>query len=474
MKLLPQAGSNTFVSNSFFIFLIRFFPTLANLFIVIFFSRLLDKDSYGLYQHFWVQLYFISALACLGVQSLVVTYQPALIARLVKSFSVRSFAGYGIWLLVLAAIFAILQTDDTSTIIAFAMLLAYSLSIVIESLLTAFRRFTFLAIINFIYTVVFLLLHWLLVEYHWSVIQMLGYILAITVIKLAITSLSLNSALRNQEEYTGSYSLESIRRLWMHIGVYDVSQTLFRWIDKFVISFLFAKEIMAIYYNGSLEIPFLPILLGAAGSAALMKLSTPESDAGQTADLMKRSGRLLSAIVFPIFFFFLVFRQELFGVVLSGNYPSSIPIFAMAVLAMPLRAYSFTTVLQNRHRGDIMNIGAVGDMIIACALMYPLYQVLGLPGIALSFVISRYLQAVYYLWHSARELDTNISALLPLKNWIAKLILFSCAFIGFYYLVADSYSEEIVLALGCVLTGTAVCIAFFLELRTERKTHGAA
>ena len=121
-----------------------------------------------------------------------------------------------------------------------------------------------------------------------------------------------------------------------------------------------------------------------------------------------------------------------------------------------------------------MNIGAVGDMIIACALMYPLYQVLGLPGIALSFVISSYLQAVYYLWHSARELDTNISALLPLKNWIAKLILFSCAFIGFYYLVADSYSEEIVLALGCVLTGTAVCIAFFLELRTERKTHGAA
>src|SRR5690606_18525106 len=179
----------------------------------------------------------------------------------------------------------------------------------------------------------------------------------------------------------------------------------------------------------------------------------------------------LSCIIFPLFFFFLLFRNELFLVVLSEKYLPSVPIFLMSILAIPLRAYSFTTILQNRHKGAIINTGAFLDLLLACVLMYPLYLWLGLPGIALAFVVSSYLQAGFYLYHTAKSLDTSIGKLAPYGNWLLKMVIYGSVYTISYYFIAPYFAALNVLILGMALTVLLVLVSLGLESKALKQQY---
>lgn len=475
MKLLPQAGNNSFVSNSFFIFLVRFFPSLANVLVIIFFSHKLNKTDYGIYQDFWVQLFVFSTIACLGFQAFIITYKPAVIAGLIKRFKLNYYIAFAAWMLVIAIVFGFFQRQHFGVMMPLFFLLVYTLSVITESLLIAFRNFRSIATLNILYSVAFCYLHWLFIAAGGSFMQLFATILLLGIIKLAVSVFVVVKEVSTQPVADEGYDMARIRNLWVHMGVYDVLQTVFRWLDKFVVALFLSKELFAIYFNGSLEIPFLPLLLGAAGSAAVMHLSgVKETGSSEsTLQLLHRSGKLLSSVVFPLFFFFIVFRREIFEVVLSAQYLPAVPVFLISVLSMPLKAYSFTTVLQNRHKGNTINTGAVLDMIIACALMYPLYKWLGLPGIALAFVVSTYFQAAFYLYHTSGELGIPAMKLLPLANWAIKFIVFALLFIGFHYLASGYFTNKINLFLGGGLVMVTVVISLLLQIRSEKYVHGS-
>lgn len=476
MRLL-RAKSNSLLSNSLFIFLIRFFPSLANVLVVVLFSRMLDRPSYGAYQGFWTHLIVISAIACMGVQSFMLTYKPDVIRLLLRRISSGFYLGFGMWMVVCSVILALLHHDTFGIgwLIPFLYLTVYACSTICESLLIAFRRYANLVWVNFVHTGVFCSLHWLLIEGTISWIELFIYLLLLAGCRLLIYIISL---FRETKKKPGLAELNrpisDFLSLWMHLGVYDVTQVLFRWIDKAIIAFIVGEELFALYYNGSIDIPFLPLLLGAVAGAGLMRLANTHAatDEQQTAlSLVNRTGRLLSCIVFPLFFFFVCFRYELFEVVLSEKYIAAVPIFLVSVMVMPLRAYSFTTVLQNRHKGSVINIGAIADLLLACVMMYPLYLWLGLPGVALSFVVSSYLQAAYYLYHTGAVLDVSIARLIPLKNWLFKLIVFGCLFIGVHYLLAPYYDKFIVLFWGIVLVIVTALASLWLEYK-KASQHG--
>jgi peptidoglycan biosynthesis protein MviN/MurJ (putative lipid II flippase) len=150
----------------------------------------------------------------------------------------------------------------------------------------------------------------------------------------------------------------------------------------------------------------------------------------------------------------------------------AVPIFLMSILVLPLRAYKFTTILQHKHLGRIINIGAVMDIAIALGLAYPLYLKMGLAGIALSFVISTYIQSAFYLYHTAKALNVSVIKLMPLVNWIVKFIVFGIVFIGFRYLLPTGYKKEIILISGIVFTLVVMLIAFLIELKAVKRIYG--
>jgi O-antigen/teichoic acid export membrane protein len=180
---------------------------------------------------------------------------------------------------------------------------------------------------------------------------------------------------------------------------------------------------------------------------------------------------VLSSIVFPIFFFLLFYRYQLFVSVFSEKYIPAIPVFFISIMVLPLKAYNFTTVLQNRHKGSVITMGAILDLLLACLLMYPLYIWLGLPGVALSFVITTYLQAAFYLYHAAKVLGVPIFSLLPFANWLKKLIVFAIVLIAIHYLTALYFTGLIALILGCGATGVVVLISLTMEMKNIKKGY---
>lgn len=480
MKLLQRAeNNNTIIGNSFLIFMIRFFPSLAALIVVIAFSHYTSEEVYGSYQNFWVRLYLLSALATLGIPAFLLTYTPGFIKRLFTTLKPWHYAAMLMWMLLIAGAFGVLHNSTAAMPVYISSLffLLHCISAIAESVLITGRKFRLLLWVNMLYTIVFLLLHYAIPVGGFDVPTLFLYLLLPSGLKLLITGASavsfINSLVLTEEQ---DYEKTNIRSLWLHIGIYDVLQRVFTWIDKFVISILFTAGVSAMYFNGTYDIPFLPLLLGAVSSAALIHLaSSVRKDDNISAILIaNQTARILSAVVFPLFFFLFLFREELFHVLLTVKYADSVPIFAVTVFIVPLRAYNFTSILQNRHKGRIINIGALLDLLIACALMYPLYQWLGLVGIALSFVISSYLQGAYYLYHTACILNAKVYQIIPLANWSVKLISFGLLFIIIHYLLGSLFNDVIVLFLGSLALAIILMVSLALEIKASKKHYGGA
>jgi O-antigen/teichoic acid export membrane protein len=419
--------AKAFVSDAFSLFLARLFPALATFLVIILFSRWLPVTTYGAYSRFWIQLNLLGPLAGFGLQTLVLTYAPREIYSLWHLIRPVQKWLFGAWMLGIAVIFATLQSGGSFIwfITALCFLLVFACNTIIESVLLAARRFRFLLLANFMYAIAFTVLHFLLLPGKYEMyLLFLGITLALG-IKTVVGWGSVSRVLFSHKEVGEKPGVElaSVRTLWLHLGFYDVTQNVFAWIDKFVISLMLPVSVSAIYYNGTLNIPFLPLLLNAAASTILVQLASHQNGdrSSYTIYLLRQSARLLSAIVFPVVAFLFFYRYELVTGLLSDKYVQAVPIFALSVLVLPLRAYSFTTVIQKHHRGDLLNIGSVADLLLGCALMYPLYLWLGLPGVALAFVVSTYLQAAYYLVVTAQLLNVSVLQILPFGNWILKL-----------------------------------------------------
>ena len=474
---LPKAN-NIFVSNSFFIFITRFFPSLANLVVMIWYSRHLSTESYGNYQLFWIQLYVIYPIICFGIHSLIVTYNRNMLANILSKLAAKHYILFTLWMILLSSCFAALQyaSGGVSFITSSLFILTFSISIITESLLIVFRRYTTMSVTGLLYALAFCGIHWLALRGTFSLQLLFSLLLIINLLRVFTYSIAvLNETKKDAYGYDQQdIDIPAIRSLLLHLGVYDIVQMLSSWIDKFVISLLLTAELSAIYYNGAQNIPFLPLLLTAASSAVLLQLagnSTVIKAKESTVILINHSGRILSCIVFPVFCFLFVFRNELIVTLFSEKYIPAIPIFAMATLVLPLRAYSFTTLLQRMHKGNIINIGAVGELSLACLLMYPLYQYMGLPGVALSFVISTYLQAGYYLLFTGKYLSVNPLSLIPIFNWCIKLFILSILFTSIHLWTSVHYTGKISLFLGAFVLFISIGILLLIELKLNNK-HG--
>ncbi len=476
MRLLPKANRNSFFGQSLFIFLIRFFPVLASVLVTIYYARNLDVSLNGRYINFWAQLPLLTAIACAGVHLFIPTYTPAIIVGLYKRIQKKYFGLYALWVTATAFLFAAMQLHSgvAGFFTSFFFLVVYTLSVILESFLIVCHSFRFVAMTNIVYSIFFLFLHWYVLNNDLALEYLFVALLLISILRLLFYIYSSRNNIRNiAKAQTAEIAVEQSRSLWQHMMFYDISQLTFKWIDKIFISLFLSASLSAIYYNGASDVPFLPLILSAVGSAALINLAINKGDDGYIIHLMQHSARILSAIVFPLFFFLLFFRYEIFEVVFAGKYQSSVPIFLATIFVVPLRAYNFTAVLQNKHKGRVINTGSVVDLLIACGLIYPFSLLMGLPGVALAFTVSTYLQAAYYLYHTAKTVNVPVRRLLPYRNWTIKLIVFFLLFIAFRYLLCLYFNSENVLILACILTAVVALASLRIELR-QQSSYGNA
>jgi len=461
--------NKSLIGNSIRFFLTRFFNTAAGLVLMVYFSHSLPKSEYGVYQNFWVQLTLLSSIGGMGLGLLIFTYPPEVLKSLVLHLQRKHITAYILILAIVGLCFSMLHSDNIETWLQLGLysslfFVFYTFSILLESFLIAIHRHTLLIISSVIYSILFVLIGIYTLKQGFELSTFVKLLLPLSILKVIVLLKSFLSFLRSDEEKrSDTVELKNVMSLWLHLGIYDLLNVSILWIDKFIISLVASTTTAAIYSNGSFNIPFIPIALSAVGNATLMQLHHAKNNV-EKARLMQQVGKVLSCIAYPLFFFLLVNRTEFITFVFSSQYAVSVPIFLCSILILPVRAYSNTIILQNLHKGKIINIGVAIDFTVAMLLLYPLYKWLGLAGIALSFVISTYVQVFYYLFYSAKFLRVPMLSLLPIKNWLLKALAFLAISVGLYAVLPHN-------ATMMLLSGFIQMIIALLVLRQENKSN---
>lgn len=457
----------SFFVNAVNLFAIKLFPTIALFVILILYSHRLEHTDYGHYQNFWTRLTLLGTIACAGIPVFIITYAPEVINYLKAQLKAMHYVLFALWVSVLLAAFVYMEQEVSAHVVWGSVVFAlYVLNAIQEGILISQKVFGKMTTVNFLYSCYFIGFHLLLPDDDFSMDWILAHLAIGLGVKCTISAFIIRAT--RTKNIIDTFPIDKAKNMWLHLGLYDMIQIAFRYIDKFAVGLVLSAAQSGIYANGSQEIPFIPLIVGAIGNATLVQLAANDLTGGKHKAL-NISSKLLSCLLLPLFFFLFVFRNEFITVLFSEKYTGSISIFAVYLWLLPLRTYNYTTLLQHLGKGAIINKGAVLDIIIACAFMYPFYLWLGLPGVALSFVVSTYIQVAYYLYHTSQLLDISIMKLLPVKNLLVKFVILAITFSGFYMLVKNMLEDKLTLLIaGGVFFVVSAGVAFTLE--NKRKT----
>lgn len=455
------------LGNSVFIFLNRFFNNIASLLVIYFYAHGLQTIDYGHYQAFWVQLNIFNVFAGLGIAIFSLTYSPSKIRLLISRIRPGYYGVYAAALLIGGILFGLLQAFNNLVFPwPVLFLILFVLCNITDALLVAFRQFKWLVAINFLYSVFFFGIHYVFIVRSFDFNLLIAWLIPLLFLKLSMSSLILSRHSRqiNFQKNTKDDPPKSMMSLWRHLYFYDILLVASLWADKFFISLFMNPKETAVYINGTLNLPFLPLLFSALTGAALIHLSNSakEEDRLWTVNYISK---VLSSVVFPIVIFLSLFRSEFVIFFFSEKYLEAIPIFVVYIMIIPFRAYGHTILLQNMEQGRIINHGAILDVAIALTLMLPLYHLFGLPGVALAFVISTFFQALYYGFQTRRLLHTTFSMMYPFRNWMVKMVIFLFIGLILYYGLPMGWPDGVRLLVGGSIMGLCSLLVLFRELR---------
>jgi len=465
---------SSFYAQSLAIFLIRFFPALGSLGVIILLAHKLPMAQYGQYSQFMISVNLMCPLACFGVQALTLQLPKSKIFRFVGQLPQKNIGLFAANMLFWSLVFGFVlnYTLGRSAGLTTVYLVCYAATLILESVLLALQQQKVLLWSSLLFTLITVLAHVLFLYLSFDLSLFLWSLIGVYGLKLLLYAAVIRRQKSNDESQDGQVSTQQdLLRLWAHLGVYDAIQVGSTWVDKFAVSILLSATWSGIYYNGTFTIPFLPIVLGAVSGSAIMHLArlSPEQHEVEVGRISHKVARTLSAIVFPLAAFLLCYSGEFIGFVFNDNYSLSVPIFFVSCLVLPVRAYSFTAILQSLHRGDVINKGGIMELIIALLLLYPGYLIAGLPGMAASFVISTYFQVFYYLYHLTKILKLPVGALLPLPHLAIKASLFAFIMFGVHFLTTLYFSANIALFLGSIVLVLGSSIAIVFEMKKEEK-----
>lgn len=433
----PKNLDSGLYGSAAWIFVSRLLVTLSLVVGTYLFSHQLSEEDYGHYQNFWMRFYTIYAFAGMGIATFIYSYAPEKVIQIFRSLNWQRWTFGAIVLLICSSIFAWLQqTSNISFWCAGLFLITNTLSVFSESFLTSLKRYKFLVAINLLYFLCFVAWHYYNLKQ--EVFDLNKLFIGLTLIS-GIKTISSIFVIKQSTRLAPTATLENTKylRLWSHLYIFDLIQTLFLYADKFVISLLTSAATSAVYQNGTYPIPFIPILFTAVSSAALIKFAEIREDTGAEIKILKNTAVALSTVVFPVFFFLIVFSEAFIVTFFSSKYLVAVPIFRMSLLTLPFKAFNFTVLLQKREMGAVINKGMIIDIITIGLFLYPLYTSLGLKGIPLAFATGTFAQAAYYLYHHKQILGQGLAAILPLKNWLLKSSIFGGLSLLLYFLSSE-------------------------------------
>lgn len=448
----------------------HFLKLLVQLLILYWYARLLSVEEYGRYQLVWLFSNLLSVIGLFGLPAVLLSYSLSSIQQWIQT-NQRLFFTTALLLQFIPITGLILTREHLSVTemwLLVALILIQHGSILAETIAVKQQLEKRLLLVNIFYQILFLFAHLIVFYTGYSLKYLLLALIGSLLIKIAGLW---NPFFSFFKKSPADFNDPKIGVQWLYLGLNDVLGVLFKWVDKWFILYLVSVTQFALYFNGSYEIPVYALMLSAVGSVMLVEMSRNKSKA-YTILTFHRSAMLLSSFVFPSFAYLLFYHAELFTLLFSEKYKAAIPIFFVTLWVLPLRITHFTAALQVHQRTGIILKGSFYDLTVAFILIAILYPLAGLPGLALAFVLSTWLQALYYSWHTALLLQTSLKKILPF-TFLLTWWLIAVAATGISKYVLLNSNLEVKIIIGALLCGVLVLL-MLMQYRKKSSEKEAA
>lgn len=419
--------NNQFAKHTIYILINRALSVLTTLVLLLYFSHHLSTEAFGALSSFWTQSSMTIAIAGLGLPIFVFTYKKEKLSQLLNHLDKRKRLIYIGWLALIGVFFAISQMMSNHlfernvwNFIALAGFVAFgSAALLYEALSIVFGFFRKLLFASIFYNIIYLALFFL---FYNDKIGSTGLGVALmfnSVLKYLVLEQQGFKAV--SKDYI---DIQIVKSNWLATGLYDLSQSVVKHLDKYLLSFLLAKELFGVYSLLTYEIPIFAIVFASLRSSTSIFLSSHQKDERHTRKFIRTVGKLLGFFIIPSVLFLAFFAKEVIAILFSDKYVAYAPFFIISVVKMLAYNFVFSAVLQYFEKVSIINKGVIIDFVISVVLAIPLYFLLGLEGIILSIVISTFVQIGYYTYHSKILLQSTWKQILPIRPWLMQLLFF--------------------------------------------------
>jgi O-antigen/teichoic acid export membrane protein len=448
--------------RSSWLFMARLMPTIVFILITIIYSRQLSYHDYGLFQSVWMYTNVISVTIGFGIYTLLLSSDLPSFFSFYKKNNEKILSFY-LALSALTFVIFLLTAKNivySTRSILLLFIVIQTVTTFIEALLIKKGREKFIFISNFFYSLVFFAWHYQCLQNPFDLHTLIFGVMIISAVRFLLFFVQIKKlpvAATNTQITTDQ---------WAFLGLNDLLSVFARWIDKLVLIYLLTPKDFALFFNGSIEIPLFGMIASVIGSIMLVEIASKIDIKKHAVKIFNESFLMLSCVVFPVFWFLLLYRNELFFVAFGHKYDASIPIFLISLMIVPLRINNYSVILQCYNKSNEVLKGSVYDILIALALMPILYYFFGVKGITLSIVISTYFQLFYYLKQSAKVLNIPILHLIPIHHLFKKLIItaFIYLVVFFAFQNADLYIR---LSVSIVLTIIVIGIDLYSYFKKD-------
>ncbi|MEO5819152.1 MAG: oligosaccharide flippase family protein [Vicinamibacteraceae bacterium] len=189
------------------------------------------------------------------------------------------------------------------------------------------------------------------------------------------------------------------------------------------VSHAFGPAGYAIYSVGVTQLPLVGILRESAGAVMLPRINKLESENGrlEILDLVARAARKLALVYFPLSAFLLVVGREVVVFLFTRQYEASWPIFAIAVMILPMNAIVLdpaTRAHSERFFFLRLRLAVLGVLTTVLALYASQLGLVGVMASVFIAIASIWLVGVWRMWRLLQVGPTELRAFAPI-GWIA-------------------------------------------------------
>lgn len=437
---MAAASLKNLIGNSFSLFGIRVAVLISGLVGMIVYSHRLLPTDYAQYQFLLITLSIFIAFGSLGISSVIFNFSSDGFSAFIRNLKPNHKLKFIVLTLVLSLCFAGIliwknNLGGQGFFVFFLLCTASITAFVLENILLIYPAKKAQLISNWLYATLWLAAHFWILNAGFNLIHLTLIWTVLAVLKSLVLFFIFNFQYKKEiPVFAEVSSIQVQKETWWHLGFYEIFQLVVKQMDKFILSFMTSAQVAATYYNGRVEIPFLPAILSAVRNAALLQLRKGQDQTEKLVQTVRHTFQVLSTIGIAVTAFGIAYSEDLIISLFSDKYSTAVPIFITTLLILPAQyCISLSFVLQYKEKAQLINKGAFLDFFLTLILLYPFFLYFDVLGIVLAVLVSTYIQSFYYLYHASKITRVKILRFLPLQDYLIKCFLFGILAFGLQY-----------------------------------------